>query len=204
LANRSSTLADEFVRRLNSSERTRKEVEKLFSRDGLTLRATEHVYGALFLNTVTSFERLLEDLFLGLLDKRLLGKKTIRPRVIFKSALVTREVVTGGKAYLSWFPYEWTEKRAEAFFTGGRPFTVLSAADKTFLQDLVTIRNAVAHQSSHALRKFEQRLIAGTPLLPRERTPVGYLRSIFRTAPVQTRYEQIAAECARVAYSLCG
>ena len=117
---------------------------------------------------------------------------------------MARDVVTGGKAYLSWFPYDWTEKRAQAFFSGGRPFTLLNAADKVFLQDLVTIRNAVAHQSSHALRKFEKRLISGTPLLPRERTPVGYLRSILRAAPVQTRYEQIAAECARVAYTLCG
>jgi hypothetical protein len=105
---------------------------------------------------------------------------------------------------LSWFPYEWTENRAQAFFAGGRPFTFLTNTDKTFLLDLMAIRNAVAHQGHHAIRKFEKRLISGTPLLPRERTPVGYLRSVLRTAPVQTRYEQIAAECARVAYKLCG
>ena len=204
MASRSSTPADEFARRLSSSERTRKEVEKLFLRDELTLRATEHVYGAIFLSTVTSFERLLEDLFLGLLANRLRPRSNIRPRITFRSALVARDVVSGGKPYLSWFPYEWTEKRAQAFFTGGRPFTFLNAADKTFLHDLITIRNAVAHQSSHAMRKFEKRLISGTPLLPRERTPVGYLRSILRTGPVQTRYEQIAGECARVVYRLCG
>jgi hypothetical protein len=204
LASRSSKLADDFVRGLSALERTRKEVEKLYSRGELTRRATEHIYGAVFLNTVTSFERLIEELFLGLLVGRLRARSNIRPRLTFKSSLVAREVVLGGKPYLDWFPYEWTQKRAEAFFTGGRPFTFLSAGDKTFLEDLMTVRNAVAHQSRHASRKFEKRLISGTPLLPRERTPVGYLRSILRTAPVQTRYEQFAAECARVAYVLCG
>ena len=40
-------------------------------------------------------------------------------------------------------------------------------------------------------------------MLAVERTPAGYLRSIFRTAPDQTRYEEIANTFAILARKLC-
>ena len=199
----SSILSDEFVRRLKSLEQTRKEVESLCRRGELTRRATEQVYGAILLNTVTSFEELIESLFLGLLDGTLRPRTGVRPRMTFKSSVVAREVVLGGRSYVDWFPYtRFTEKRAGAFFTGGRPFTEPSDADKKFLENLMIIRNAIAHQSLHSRKQFEREIISGIALLPRERTPVGYLRSLL--TPTQTRFEQLSAECARLAYQLCG
>jgi hypothetical protein len=109
----------------------------------------------------------------------------------------------GGRAYVDWLPYHHTEKRAEAFFRSGLPFCSLEKNDKKQLEQIIVIRNAVAHQSRAALRKFENEVIGPAPLLPKERTPAGYLRSVFRTAPAQTRYEDIASTCALLARKVC-
>jgi hypothetical protein len=50
---------------------------------------------------------------------------------------------------------------------------------------------------------FEQEVIGALTLMPRERTPAGFLRSIFRTAPVETQYENLVGEMAIVALKLC-
>ena len=46
-------------------------------------------------------------------------------------------------------------------------------------------------------------MIGAAPVLPIERTPAGYLRTVFRVAPDQTRYEEIAGTCAILARKLC-
>ncbi len=109
----------------------------------------------------------------------------------------------GGRAYVDWLPYHFTDKRADAFFRGGCPFSNLEKAEKRMLERMITIRHAVAHQSRSALNKFEKEVIGATPLLRAERTPAGFLRSVFRTAPPQTQYEEIAGTCAMLARKLC-
>lgn len=109
----------------------------------------------------------------------------------------------GGRSYVDWLPYHHTEKRAEAFFRGGAPFCVFDNSDKRELERIVTIRNAVAHQSRDARQKFENKVIGAVPVLAAERTPSGYLRSVFRTAPAQTRYEEIANTLAILARKIC-
>jgi hypothetical protein len=54
-----------------------------------------------------------------------------------------------------------------------------------------------------ARSKFEAEVIGAAPVLPAERTPAGYLRTVFRMAPNQTRYEEIANTCAMLARKLC-
>jgi hypothetical protein len=160
-------------------------------------------YEGILLRTVTSLEGLMEDLFVGLLAGGIAPGPRVHPRVSFKSQLVARDVMLGGRAYVDWLPYHFTDKRAEAFFRGGYPFCNLDKDDRKELERILLIRHAVAHQSRSARRKFEDEVIGTAPLLPIERTPAGYLRSIFRAAPAQTRYEEIASTCAMLARKLC-
>jgi hypothetical protein len=147
---------------------------------------------------------LLEDLFVGLLTGALTSAPNVRPRVTFRSPAVARDVILGGKAYVDWLPYGYTEKRAEAFFRAGEPFSKLTKPEKKSLERMLTIRHAVAHQSRSARRKFEDEVIGASPLLPAERTPAGFLRSVFRATPApQTQYEDIAVTCAQLARKLC-
>ena len=112
-------------------------------------------------------------------------------------------MVFGGQNYVDWLPYRHTEQRALAFFRNGSPFTHLNGQDKALIEQLLYVRNAIAHKSDHAKRMFDEKIISTLSLTPREKTPAGYLRSIFRTAPNQTRYEYLILEIAAVAQKLC-
>jgi hypothetical protein len=46
-------------------------------------------------------------------------------------------------------------------------------------------------------------IIGSAPLLAGERTPAGFLRSVFRATPPLTQYEDIAATCAMLARKIC-
>jgi len=199
----SASLSDAYVSRLRRFERARAKVERLFRSGHFTHYDTALFYEGIFLRTVTTFEGLMEDLFVGLLAGSVRPGRNVLPRVTFRSHAVARDVMLGGRAYVDWLPYHHAEKRAEAFFRGGLPFSNLEGGDKRELERIILIRNAVAHQSRDARKKFERNVIGAAPMLAVERTPAGYLRSIFRAAPDQTRYEEIANTFAFLARKLC-
>jgi hypothetical protein len=68
---------------------------------------------------------------------------------------------------------------------------------------ITTIRNAIAHQSTHAIKQFENKVTAGLTLLPQERKPAGFLRSLLRVSPRQTRFEFYVNELGRIATAIC-
>lgn len=198
-----TTLSDAYIARLRRFDRARAKVERLLLKGHFTRHDAALFYEGIFLRTVTTFEGLMEDLFIGLLAGSVIPGRNVSARVRFKSHAVARDVMLGGRAYVDWLPYHHTEKRAEAFFRGGLPFCHLEKNDKRELERIILIRNAVAHQSRDARKKFESKVIGTTPLLSAESTPAGYLRSVFRTAPNQTRYEEIANTFAILARKVC-
>ena len=198
-----TALSDDFTARLRTFERARAKFERLLLSGLVTRHDVCLFYEGIFLRTVTSFEGLLEELFVGLLTGAITPAPNVRPRVTFRSPSVARDVMLGGKAYVDWLPYRYTEKRAKAFFRAGEPFSNLTKPEKKSLERMLTIRNAVAHQSRSARKKLEDEVIGTSPLLPAERTPAGFLRSVFRATPPQTQYEDIAATCAQLARKLC-
>jgi hypothetical protein len=198
------TVADGFILRLSSLEQTRNKVERLHSHRFVAKRDLEHVYGSLFTTAVASFEALLQELFVGLLCGRIVGRSSVRPRVSIASDAVARQVVHGGRQYVDWLPYRYTTDRAEIFFVGGRPFCNLDDGDRSTIARILCIRNALAHQSEFARRKFREEVIGNAPLLPSEKTPTGFLRSAFRVNPIQTRYEQLTVELSTISRQLCG
>lgn len=198
-----TTLSDAYIARLRRFDRARDKVERLLVNGHLSSDQVSLFYEGIFLRTVTTFEGLVEDLFVGLLAGSLLPGRNVRPRVTFRSHSVARDVMLGGRSYVDWLPYHHADKRAQAFFRGGLPFCNLDRGDRKELERIILIRHAVAHQSRAAMKNFNDGVIGSAPLLPVERTPAGYLRSIFRTAPDQTRYEDIANTCAMLARKLC-
>ena len=198
-----ASLSDAYISRLRTFDRARVKIERLLLADHVTRQDACLLYEGIFLRTVTTCEGLMEDLFVGLLAGGIKPGRSVHPRVQFKSYTIARDIVLGGRAYVDWLPFNVTEKRADAFFRGGYPFRNLEKNDKKELERVIFIRNAIAHQSRSASEKFEKEVIGGTPLLSAERTPAGYLRSIFRASPAQTRYEEIASTCAMLARKLC-
>ena len=187
-----SSLLKRFEGHLNALNTTRKKVEGLQIKGFLVRRDIERIYEGIFLDAITSMEAMLEKMFIRYLMAK--DSSMAISRIQVKSPIVAREILLGGdKKYLDWLPYEKTEKRARAFLRAGRPFTQLDDTYKKTLSEMLVIRNAIAHQSSHAEARFEK-MISGQPLLPHEKTPAGYLRS--KIDPSTTRYQFYVAEMA--------
>lgn len=198
-----TTLASGYASRLVRLEYTRKKAEELFRARKMAARDIHHIYEAVFLAAVTSFEGFLEDLFIGLLVGRLVGPTAVSRRILCKSDAVARDILLQGDDYLKWLPYHHTRERAEAFFRAGCPFASLSSAQELLLNQITYTRNALAHQSRYALALFNRKVLSSIPLLPKEKSPSGFLRSIVASAPTQTRYEQLAGELTSIARKLC-
>lgn len=186
---------NDFRGHLRTLEMTRKKIERLYSQGLLVRRDIERVYEGLYLDAITSLEASIEDLFIRIITGRNLPTGVVL-RVSFRSSQVARDVMLGGdRNHLDWFPYDKTEKRAKAFIRGGRPFTQLSSNDKGSLTEMLTIRNAIAHKSPHARKKF-QNFVSNFPLISREKTPAGFLRSKINVTT--TRYQFYTTEMIRI------
>lgn len=202
MARNASELASELNGHLRRLDSTRRKLEQLYSAGKIKRHDIEQVYVGLYLDAIVSFERFIEELFLGYLSGRISTPPQVHLRVTFTSSIVARDVVLSGKSYVDWFPYEQTIKRANAFFRGGIPFAILSKPDKNIIDNLMAIRNALAHKSNHSVNIFEKKILGSLPLTGKERTPPGYLRSVFRSAPIQTRYENLVIEMDLIAKKL--
>ena len=203
----SIALAKKISDRFKSLEATRSKVESLVQIGMLNRRDADRAYEGLFLSVNIAIEQFIEDLFIGLLVAEQgvqSSRPDVLPRIIVKSHKVAKEVVLGARRnYIDWLPYHNTIDLANVFFRGGRPFSDLTntqyQSQYQTLQKCHCIRNALAHQSAHSLRKFEDFVIGATNVPTRERKPASYLRGYFRINPVQTRYENYVAQMAGIA-----
>lgn len=183
-----SPLVDKLVLRLEYIERTRRKVELLLAANQINGRDIDVIYAGLFTNAIIGFEAFIEDLFVRLLIGRVTLKSSI-PRTLFKSSLVARSFIVGNRPYVDWLPYRCTKDRATIFFRGGRPFSELPEHLASKISHCSLIRNALVHSGRHARRKFDEVIANQSSLAPKERTPIGFLRSKFRITPIQHRFE---------------
>jgi hypothetical protein len=196
----SISLFTEFKGHLNFLDYTRKKMEKLFSEGRIVRRDIDQVYCGLYIDSITSFERKIENLFFGLLVRRLSHPSSdVIPRINLISDMIAQDIVLSGeKRYLDWFPYRYTKKRAEAYFKQGKPFSSLSSSDINMIEELLMIRNYISHRSNHSEKIFLGKVIGTLPVPPREKKPAGYLRGIKRITPSQTRFEYYMIEMADI------
>lgn len=193
-----------FVDHLTDLESTRSNMENLLAGGTVTVSDIEQVYAGLFMEVITSFEHLIESLFVGLLSGRFDPYVAgVVPLVVFNDKTLVVPLIQGRNRFTSWMPYDDTEQRAKLFFAKGVPFTKLKDREKRTLSNCHLIRNAIAHKSAHARDRFTNQVLTGQSLIPSERTPTGYLRSIFRVSPAQRRYQDLVNTMASIATRLC-
>lgn len=200
-----SKIADSLRSRYKHLMLTRTRIEALLGEGRITRSDVERMYEGLFLNAHKSFEGFLETLFFSLLVQGSgysSSRNNIKVRVTLRSHKVAREIVFAGRRYVDWLPYDQTISRAKLCFTGGRPFTDLPDASIKQLEDSTVLRNAIAHTSRHSQQRFANIFLSGISLPARQRTPAGYLRDVYATAPSQTRLELFMAQLANVAIAL--
>lgn len=195
-------LANKFVGHLKNLEVTRNKVELLFNSKALVRRDVEHVYKGLFMDACASFEDFLEDLFIGLIVGNLRNRKTRLKQIHIKSYLTARKIIFGKDKYLNWLPYtDNTLERAKIYFSQGKPFD-LDEDDVDMLDKIHTIRNALAHNSIYCKKQFQKKIISNRTLLPKEKAPTGFLRTISTSNPPTTFFEIYANKLSTISLKL--
>jgi hypothetical protein len=136
------------------------------------------VFAGAYVSYLTFFEAQIEALFVGLITERHAHPDaSIAPTVAMPNSKIAKAMITGGRNYVDWLPFNaHTMKRAPVFLVEGRPFTDLSKPRRNTLDNASVLRNALAHQSDHALKRFEAEFVDGKVLPVSQRKPPGYLR----------------------------
>lgn len=192
---------DDLERRLRALRSTRNKLETLYAGGLLARRDIERVYEGLYVGCMTSFEDFFESRFFELVLKPESRTSQVIPRADFRSSAILRGFVLGDRSFVNWLPFSRTADRAKVYLRGSRPFDSITSSEKRQMTMWMVIRHAIAHTSLEARRQFENQVLAGVPLPPRERTPAGYLRSSVR--PGTTRFENISNQMLAIGSKLC-
>ena len=184
-----------FIGHLNNIEFTRKKMELLLSKKLIVKRDIEVLYSGLFLDALAYFENFIEELFIKLLMADSVHPSfAVKAKHKFNNTKICREIIYAGGKYVDWLPYKFTIKRAKIFLKNGKPFTNLVRADIKVLTQISYIRNAIAHKSRHSIKMFNNNVIEDFILMPSEKTPVGFLRSLIAVSPPLTRYQHYISQ----------
>lgn len=169
-------------------------------------RDVETVYESLFLRAVVGFEQFCEALFFDIVNRRVrYAQCDVEPWIKQCPPEALRGIVFQGDNYLDWIPYPRSLDRSNLFMVDGKPFSNLDPGERSKVQTIVTIRNAISHSSEHSQRTFIRSVIGNQPLLPRERTPAGFLRSPLTTRPaIRRRFEVYVGDLGLMAAKIAG
>lgn len=185
-------------------EFTRLKVETLFREGSIVKRDLDIAYSGLIINAVTAFENYLEKLFFSIVSGKSKPHRDVGPIVTSITRLSENDIrllVIGDNRYINWLPYDLTEKRSLAYLVDGSPFRKLKGQDKESLKKIAKIRNAIAHSSPFSEEAFKK-MISDKTLPPRERTPIGYIRSVYRTSPTMIQFQSLTGEIIRMSNKL--
>jgi hypothetical protein len=202
MAYSASRVANEIASRRNGLVLFLNRMESLHVRGYLSKRDVERAYRGAFLEFCSHVENMIEKLFVGMLVGRYEHRDPqICALVNIRSDVVARHILYGGRRYVDWLPFDHTEERAKAFLARGRPFSDLNSDDKGHLKGIVVLRNALAHDSGHALRQFRKQMVNPNILPPAQQRPDGYLRGQYAVG--SSRFQYMTARTQRVFQSLC-
>jgi hypothetical protein len=164
------------------------EVQQHSNRVGVT--DVELVYASSFLSICCQWEGLLESSLLEVV----VGSPSAKPGrgrlATFRGRRHLRDVLLyPNKDYIGLETLKRAIGLATLFVPNGKPFSEVSEANQTYLHQAVVVRNAIAHQSDFAIKKFRASVPGVASLPTSKRTPGAFLRHEFRQDPTQTRFE---------------
>ena len=201
MGNSAACVGRDFASRARGLDHYIGRLERAYTGHAISQVDLIRVYAGGMLSFGSLLEQAIERLFFGLLTRRLyVNARPSYPRVTVGSPAVARDVVLAGRNYVDWLPYKVTRERAGIFFRDGGPFGALAVAHEQAFEEARIIRNAIAHDSDHALVVFQSKIVGNLRLPPAQRLPVGYLRG--QHAGNQNRFNALLARCVRGVSSL--
>jgi hypothetical protein len=154
------------------SDALRREVEglrRLGNTSQPSTKAHQRMLESIFLNGITEFEGLLENVFLAAVSKKIRPGKT-KTIVDFHDPNTARSLLLRPReTYLNWMPIEHSLERAGQFLADGVPFSRFGTRPlvKERLRLASAVRNAVAHKGGYARSRF-RKLTSGKYRFPGE------------------------------------
>lgn len=147
------------------------------ARPRLTPTRRDSMVELAFLRVFLAWESFLEEAFILFMLGRAPASGQAPARFVNPpNRPIARDLVAEGRPFPKWTADE-VRRRASRFFRGGRPFETALKASQQTLQDLNTIRNAVAHDSEDSWEKFKTLVRRELKTLPLGLTVGKYLDS---------------------------
>lgn len=163
-------------------------VEVAFSEGRLRVSDVELVYTSGFLSIVTRWEAFLEECLFetvcGAAPARLVDRRHVQVK---SRSRLQKVLLHPEKEYISLTTVKQAEGLYKLFLQEGAPFSAISEPNRTFIQQAIWIRNAIAHSSSAASSAFRDKVPGVTSLPQNRRYPGAFLRHEFRVSPNQRR-----------------
>jgi hypothetical protein len=148
------------------------------SRAQITTQRRDLLTEIAFLRAFTGWEIFLEETFLLYLLGHQPPKGPAPRRYGFPQDMnAASEWCSDGKDYAKWNAMD-VRRRANRWFKDGKPFTPALQSQQSRLDQLVTIRNAIAHESLAARTKFENLVRIELQALPPGITVGGFLLTL--------------------------
>jgi hypothetical protein len=155
------------------------------SRPFISEKRRDHLTETAFLHAFLAWEGFVEESFILYLS----GQRPPHGRAPSRYAFPPNHrtamdwVLPEDGDYTTWTVPSRVSKRAERFFKDGRPFSPVLRSNQSTLDEVRTIRNAIAHKSQSAREKFEKLVRAKLRTLPPKLDVGGFLA---KTAPGTT------------------
>ena len=194
-----------FIRRVSSSRTRCARIERQFDKNRLRVTDVELVYESSFLSVCSQWEALLHETLFevvcggGSIRRGNTRLATFKNRSHFRKLLLFSD-----KNYIALQDLGRVEDMASLFVAKGRPFSAISDDNRTHIQQAMWVRNAIAHQSSFAVKTFRNKVPGVTSLPTSKRMPGPFLRHEFRVSPSQRRFELYFAAFQRAANQIAG
>lgn len=168
------TLFTRFSRQVKQLDNLAVQATEQRRKGNLSQLSSDALYTSGLLSLHIRFELFLEDLFYSCITGKS-GLDDCAPELTFSSREQASNLLFGNLNYVTWMPYGEVERISKRTFSDGAPFSRLRrhADEKSFLEELTLVRNAVAHQSAPSLKKIEN---LTSPMRARRRNPAGYLQ----------------------------
>jgi hypothetical protein len=183
-------IAKSFQKHIDRLARCIDRLEGLHVSHRVSVTDVELVYLSAFLSASARWESFMEDsVFEASCGRR--NKKAVGYRyATFRTESAVRDLLLYPKKnYIDIGSLKDGIALSSILVKQGLPLSRISEPNQTHIQEAVWIRNAIAHQSNYSLRVFRDKVPGVTSLLPLHRRPGPFLRAVFRTSPMQRRYE---------------
>lgn len=198
---KSELLHKELFDEISRASAARKQFIKVLREGHLSRSDCESAIEALYLRSFSSFELLLDELFWGLLTGKIRHSYGCRSEYQFVNREVAVRYVMQGQ-FVKWLPFSGAIEFTKHFFAEGcNPYVLPNESQKFELSKCVHLRNAIAHRSEGAIKKFEVSVCELKTLPKGDQSVAGYLMSTHSRD--SSKFDYHCGELLRFSRVLC-